>query len=554
MTLLEIAKKRHEELYVDQNKWLASWRDIRDYFVPMRGLFDGEHPNDGKMYNHKRIMNDTPVRAARDLSAGLTAGMTSPSHPWFELGLENKEIKKTKKVKTWLKDTQDLLYSIFKKSNAYSVLDWLYLEFGTFGTGATMLLDDPEKVIRFRNFTIGEYALGVNAKGEVDKFARKYQMTVKQMVDTFGIENVSTNVQSEYKNHKYETYHNIKYLIAPNDNNWPDISKGNKHYPYLALYWEDGAQAEKFLAESGFIEFPLLVPRWNVKNTACSYGFGPGWQALGDAKSLQKLERDKLLAVAKIIDPPVMVDSSVQGIFNRTPGGTTVFDSSRGPSGGARPAYQIDLRINEVEQTIFNMERRIQKEFYTDLFLLVSQTQNRQRTATEVDQLADEKRILGPVLERMDHEILTPLINRTLNIAARRGLLPEPPREIQGQELNIEYISVLAKAQKAIRSGTVDQLIGFVANSSQIFPEAVDNIDIDKTINVYGEMIGSPPEIVRDEAEIIQLRDARNQAAQQQAQSEQIAGAIQSVKDLSDTQMGEQNALERITEATGTAL
>lgn len=554
MTLIEFAKKRHRDLYAQQEKWVTSCKDVRDFFVPMRGLFDGEQPNDGVMFDQKRIINSTPVRAARDLASGLTAGMTSPSHPWFELTLENKEIKKSKRIKLWLKQTQDLLYSVFRKSNTYTILDWLYLEFGSFGTGATMVLEDDENVIRYRNFTFGEYAIGVNSQGEIDQFARKVEMTVKQLVDQFGIDKVSNQVKTMYDNFDYETYIVVHYLIVPNEKRIPGAEKNSQNMKFLSLYWESSKDCQGFLSISGYEEFPILVPRWEVKNTTCAYGYGPGWKALGDAKMLQKLERDKLLAVAKINDPPIMLDSSVQGNFNRMPGGVTRFDATRGPNAGAKPAYQIDLRINEIELTIGNVERRIQKEFYTDLFLMVSQTQNRQRTATEVDELRDEKRILGPVLERMDHEILTPLITRVLNILARNGNLPEPPEEIQGQELTIEFVSVLAKAQKAVRSGTVEQMINFVANSAQIFPEAIDKIDIDKTIETYSEMTGVPPEIIRGKDEVEQLRNQRNQHQHQQQQSEQIAGAIQGAKTLSDTNIGEGNALDKIAEISGSGL
>jgi len=547
---MEFAKKRHKGLYVDQNKWLSSWKDIRDYFAPMRGMFDGEQPNDGKMFDQKRIMNGTPARAARDLAAGLTSGMTSPSHPWFELSLENNELKKSKRVKLWLKDTQDLVYSIFRKSNTYSILNWLYLEFATFGTGAVMVLEDLEKVIRYRTFTVGEYALGVNEKGEVDQFARTFKLTIKQVVELFGIDNVSTQVRDKYNKYEYDTHIDIDYLITPNVNRVTDI-KNNKNMPWTSMYWESKDNNGNFLSVSGYEEFPVITPRWEVKNTTASYGIGPGWVALGDAKMLQKMERDKLLANAKIIDPPIMQDSSVEGVFNRLPGGTTIYDSTRGPNVGAKPAYQIDVRVAEMEIAIQNVERRVQKEFYTDLFLLLSQTQRGQRTATEVDELKDEKRILGPVLDRMDHEILTPLINRTLNIMARQGVLPEPPEEIQDEEMSYEYVSVLAKAQKAIKSGTIDHILNFVANSSQLNPEIIDNIDFDRTLATYSDMTGAPPDILKEKSEVAKIRDDRNKAAQQQQQVEQTGNAIQGAKTLSDTQMGDQNVLEKISELSG---
>jgi hypothetical protein len=550
-SLFETANKIHKDLYVDQNKWVPAWKSIRDYFIPMRGLFDGEGANDGKMYDHQRILNDTPIKAIRDLSAGLTSGMSSPSHPWFQLDLEDKEIKKSKKVKQWLQAAQNFLYSVFRKSGTYGMLEWLYFEFGSVATGAVMVLEDEEKTISFRMFTVGEYAIGINNKGIVDKFARAYQCTVKQLVDEFGIDNVSDEVNTMYKNYDYEKLVDVKFLILPNEKRLDSMAKSSKNMPFLSLYWE-AKEKGKFLSISGFEEFPVLTPRWSVKNTKCAYGYGPGWEALGEARGLQRMERDKLIATQKIIDPPMLVPSQIQGKFNRTPGGVTYYNVQDGTSeSGVKPAYQINIDIAAINASIESSERRIQRQLYTDLFLLITQTQKSGRTATEVSEMTGEKRILGPVLERMDNEIFTPLISRTIAIAARNGLLPEPPEEIQGQELKIEYVSVLAKAQKAALSGSVDQIMAFVINSAEAFPEGLDTIDIDKTVDVYGDMLGTPPDVFRSEAERFKLRQARQQAIQQQQQAEQISGAIQGAKTLSDTQMGGQNALDKIAEMTG---
>jgi len=551
MTLIEIAKKNNASLYAEQAKWVPSWRELRDYFAPSRGMFPGDRPNDGRMIDHKKILNGKPMQAAASLAAGLTANMTSPSHPWFDLSLLNKELLNFPNVKLWISAIKDNLYSIFKKANTYSVLNWLYLEFAVIGTGAVMVLEDPENVIKYRTFTVGEFAFGVDANGKPNRFTRNFKMTVKQMIDEFGRENVSQTVRNLYDNYNYDASIDVCFLICDNEKRIPEI-KNNRNMPFLSLYWETAENGGKFLSISGFEEFPVLIPRWEIKNSTAAYGVGPGWDALGDAKTLQKLERDLLLANAKIIDPPMMIDSSVTGDFNRLPGGVTRFNAASGPNAGVKPAYQIDIRVNELQDKINQTQQRIDSMFYVNLFLLLSQRQTTQKTISEVEELKDEKRILSPVLERMDAEILTPLLDRTINIMHRMGKMPIPPREIQGQELVYDYVSVLAMAQKAIRTGVVDSILQFSAQYAQIFPESLDKIDMDAAIDVYSDLIGVPPQIIRDPAKVAMIRNQRQQAQQQQEQLQQAQMAIQGAKSLSQTPVSnDQNALQRAGELSG---
>ena len=77
-------------------------------------------------------------------------------------------------------------------------------------------------------------------------------------------------------------------------------------------------------------------------------------------------------------------------------------------------------------------------------------TQSRSMTATEVLQRNEEKmRILGPVLGRLQQELLQPMILRVFNIMLRNKLFREAPAILNNQEIDIEYVSPLARAQKS---------------------------------------------------------------------------------------------------------
>jgi len=161
--------------------------------------------------------------------------------------------------------------------------------------------------------------------------------------------------------------------------------------------------------------------------------------------------------------------------------------------------------------------------------------------------------MLGPVLERLHTELLDPLIDRTFNIMLRNDLLPPAPEELGGVTLKVEYISVMAQAQKAIGTGAIERLAGFVGNMAAAKPEVLDKFDADQSVDEYAEMIGVPPRIVVPDDVVQQIREERAQMEQQQMameQANQVAQTAnvgaQAAKVMSDTDTGGDNLLNNI--------
>jgi hypothetical protein len=89
----------------------------------------------------------------------------------------------------------------------------------------------------------------------------------------------------------------------------------------------------------------------------------------------------------------------------------------------------------------------IQKTFHIDQLMISSQ---RSMTATEVIQRNEEKmRILGPALSRLQSELLQPMILRVFNIMLRNKLFQVAPEVLSNQEIDIEYVSPMALAQRS---------------------------------------------------------------------------------------------------------
>ncbi|NCW68329.1 MAG: hypothetical protein EBV86_07115, partial [Marivivens sp.] len=142
-------------------------------------------------------------------------------------------------------------------------------------------------------------------------------------------------------------------------------------------------------------------------------------------------------------------------------------------------------------------------------------------TATEVLQRNEEKmRLLGPVLGRLQAELLQPLISRSFALLLRAGLLPAAPEELQGQDIDIEYVSPLAKAQK--QTDLQSMLRGFeiMMQVAEIAP-VMDYLDDDKLVQYLVEVTGMPARVIRSSDEVETLREERAAAQQAQAQMQQ---------------------------------
>lgn len=540
----EKLKRIVKQMEANASKWISTWKELRNFINPTKGMFEGDPPNGGVKINHKILLDGSSVLAKRTASAGMTSGLTSASYPWFELLTGNPLLNKIKPVKMWLNDVTNIMLDVFRKSNFYESVHSVYDEVLSFGTASMLEAEDDETVVRFFVYTIGEYYLLVDSKGRVNGFSRRFWQNVEQLVDEYGIKNVSAKIKKSYEEGRYDTKHKVIHLILKNDKK--EYGKiDNKNKAFISVHWEDGEGGNELLRSSGYDEFPIMAPRWETKNTNAVYGTGPGWDALGEVKMLQKERYNLLVATDKTLDPPVQIDASVIGQENLMAGGVTRFSSTL-PNSGVKPAYQIKPDLQSGQAMIQDSRREIEQFFYYDLFLMLTSSGRARKTAREIQELHEEKfLVLGPISGKLENELLNIVINRTFNIILRRGMLPPAPPELQGQILKVEYISILAQAQRMVGASPIEQLVLFAGNIAQATPEAIDVLNADEALLAYGDKLGTQASLLRSRQEVKILRFQRQKAQQAQVDAEQAGAAAQGAKIMSETELGKNSALDQ---------
>ena len=525
---------RKSALWTERSSWITHWREISDYQQPRAGRFVASDRNRGdKRTNH--ILDNTAVFGARTLAAGLMSGITSPARPWFRLEIKDKELMESGPVKTWLHDCATLLRAIFASSNTYRSLHTIYEELGLFGTGASVLLPDFDNVVHHYPMTIGEYALATDAKGNVNTLAREFQMTVEQMALQFGKDNLSVTARNLYDKGAYDAWVDVVHMVEPRRER--DASKmDGKNKRFASYYIEPGQDnSDRYLSESGFNRFPALTPRWVVTGNDV-YGTSPGMECLGDVKQLQHQQLRKGQAIDYQVNPPLQVPSKYKEAHKaRLPGGVFYVDSM-GQQGGVRSAFDVQLNLQHLMVDIQDVRERIRSAYYADLFLMLANDNRSGITATEVAERHEEKLLmLGPVLERLHNELLQPLIDTTFEYAAEAGILPEAPAELEGMELSVEFISVLAQAQRAVATQGMDRLLGTVGQMAAINPNVLDKINFDQVVDDYGNAYGVNPKIIVPDdvaAGIRQQRAQAQQAAQSAATAPQVVDSAKTASEI----------------------
>lgn len=547
-------KAQLEELKLERASWDSHYKELQEYFLPRRGRWIGDMPNRGDRRNQKQI-DPTPTYAARITASGMMAGLTSPARPWFRLATPDPDMMEFPAVRHWLYTVETRMRDVFQRSNLYKVLPQCYLEGAVFGTAPMLIIEDPATTIRCQAMTVGSYYLAQNEAGMCDTIVTQRKFTVRQACEFFGDQNLSPATQGLYRDGKMNQWVDIAHFVGPR----PHAEHGRadaKNMPWRSTYWEEGF-SDKPVRESGFEGNPVAALRWDLSGDDV-YGSSPAMIALGAANALQVQQKRKAAAIDKHIDPPMVGDPAMQNQQTTLlPGGVTWAGfTATGAAPRFQPAYLLQPNLTGMLADIADLRGTINQAMYVDMFLMFASSDRREVTAEEIARRHEEKLLmLGPVLENHKHDVADRIIERTFDLMLAQGMVPDPPDELQGVNLKVELISILAQAQRLVATTGMERFTQFVAGVAKSQADAgepvtaFDKLDADQLIDEYAEMTGVPPTVVRSDDDVEILRQNR---AQQQAQA-QMAAAAAPIKDAasaakmaSETQVNGQPMLDQI--------
>lgn len=569
---VDVAFRRYSEgrliaLRVNRYSWWVHWRELADYILPRRykWLITPNQMARGAPIN-QHILDSSGTIAARNLASGLVSGKSSPTSPWFRLKIGKIDSTQTGPVSLWLAECERLMYLIFAESNFYTSIAVFYFDLVVFGTAVTLEYEDFKTVVNFVNPCLGEYYVDIDGSYRPCVFYREFTMTVDALVKEFGYDNVSDPIKQLYDdtggaNLTRELI--VAHSIERNDDGRAREFGFRPNAVYREAYWEWGGSTSPqggatsppgFLRRRNYFEKPCIIGRWDIVSND-PYGRSPGMDALPDIKQIQLETRRKAQAIDKMVNPPLVADVQLKNQpANLTPGGITyVAGFAAAGKPGFASVYETKFPVEAITADIEMVKARITQVFFNDVLKVASQYETRSNvTAVEWDLRKSEALVmLGPVLERIDTEVLKPIIERTFAIANRAGIFPPPPQEVQGRLMNIEFVSMLSQAQQAAASGGIERLFQLVGGLVGVDPAVMDNVDVDYSIDKFSSLLNNDPKMIRSPVALQQIRQQRQQD-QRQAQQAQIAQQLsQGAKNLSQAQVAPDNMLGQMTGGGG---
>jgi len=571
LTKRDLVNYRVSQLDQERSSYIPHWREIGNFISTRRPRFLIKDINKGDRRNNF-ILDSTATLAWRDAKAGMTSGLTPSSRNWFEMTTGNPNLRALDNVQQWLFESTMRMREVIQRSNFYNRVPEFYGDSMAFATAAMLVEPNDKKVFHTRVVPIGSYMFSNNPVGKIDTFYREFSMTIKQMVDDFGRTRVddptfinwdkfSTSAREAYVNGRWEQRFDVGHIVWPNMD-WDPSRSLSKFKRFESLNYEknthrgnlDGrvvepGQKDKFLRESGFDYFPILGSRWE-RTDDDSYGnSSPGMNALPESKQLQSGEKHSLLAIEKMVKPPMKGPTSLRNEpITLLPGGVTYYDEINS-NNSFQPSQSVNFRVDLLESKQEQVRQRIDRSFYRNLFQMLLLDIRRDRTATEILEMKQEQLMaLSPVIEQFIHDFLDPFIDIVFFIMFEKGMFSPPPVELEGLPLTIEYVSILAQAQKMISLGSLDRFTATVSNLAQSSPEAGiwDKVNIDKIADEYAAGLSIPPQLTRTDDEVRQIREERKKVVERQQQIDIIKEGSKAAKNLSESKLRDGNALEAL--------
>lgn len=539
-----------------QSWWTQNWSQLAQYIEPRRSIWltqsTGGIPTPNNMTRGRPINNSivdpTATFAVRICSGGLMSGLASPSRPWFKIVPSMKGVQLDAAGRQWIDDVEDRMYTVLAGSNFYNSFAQECEDLVVFGTAPVIIYEDETDVLRCYNPVTGEYYLGSGATLRVDGLYRTFVMTISQIVDFFGLDKCTPDIQKLWssKGSSLEVERIIAHAIEPNYGIGPDEDgKIPGNFTWREVYWVYAGGSDQPLSMRGFVEQPFTAGRWATQGND-PYGRSPGMDVLPDVIQLQVETLRKAEAIEKMVRPPLVADMQLKNQPSSILPGHVTYVSNLGPGTGMRSIYDVNPDIRAMAEDLAMIQNRIKAGFFNDLFLMLETAPQSKMTAYEVAQKMQEKlQVLGPVIEGLLTESLKPKLKRVFSIMQRKGMIPPPPASLRGMPIDVQFVSILALAQKAAATGGLERMAALVGNMAAVFPQAKDLLDTDSFIREMNDLLGNPQKILFAPEQVAQSRKeqaTKIQEAQHQQDMAHIAKTAATGADaanvLSQTKIG----------------
>jgi hypothetical protein len=514
--------RRHKDLNIARGNFLTLWDSCAQHILPDRAEFLTKRQVGDE---HVTLYESAAIDANFTLAGWLWSKLSSPYIHWFKASVRNKAKKDLWPVKRWFDETDEIMYSTFSQSNFYDSLFNLYLDLGAFGT-APLYMSSKIAPYRqyFKQYSIRDALIAEDQFGVIDTVYREFKFTVRQMLLRFGNEALSESTKLLAHDKKFDEEIDILHISEPRKNR-NEASDLSNQMPFESIYMEK--KAKHILSASGYKTFPHVVGRF-YRWGQSAYGRSPGMLALPDLRTADQMDKTNIIQGHKTAAPPLNVPGDMVGRVRTTPDALNF----KGPSGDGIDPINLG---NGLPFSIEMQDRRVKKirdKFFADIILMLDNSGNVYKNIPEIMAREQEKMaVLGAPVGKLMDQVLGPVVEWSFMDHLENGMFPPVPQELDGEDLDIEYISPLAMMFKQLEGSGIGNAYELSRAAMEIDPSAAVNVDANKIIRKAFTIYGAS-DVLRSPEEVHEIRLQEQQTAQAEQAAQGLTEMVEGVKTL----------------------
>lgn len=496
----------------ERRPFLEFWKRYADKVNPQAGDFEDVEPGQRAPKERSAVYDNTAQKASDILANGLQSAAFGRGVPWIQTTPEDRDLAKDRDAGEFLQKCDLLLASSFSASPFYDEARPFCKSASDFGTGIMFREVDPTSGRPiYRTQHLKRSLIAEDRFGQTDTLFRDFYLAAWEAAEKFGKDNLPQDVKNDLddkdtltKRRKYRQY------IIPRDKYDLDFGGRSDGKPFYTVFVCE-TDTEKAIMEGGYERRPFYVWRWGRSLDGDVWGV--------DAPGMIEYS-NQLQANATKADFSRIIQLAARPIIKKTDGVAV----------RQEPGYHVMLKpgqdfapvvttgpVDGMLEDLNQLRGSIRESYQVQFFLTLQANLERVKTATEVSAIKGENAAqLAAMTGRLFYEFLEPAVEDLFELEYTYGRLPPVPDSLKGAKLRIDLVSPLAQLQKRyMMLNETDEFMARMLNVAQTAPQVMDKVDLDKYADAIAEAYHQDKRVVRDLADVQNIRKLR--AQQQEA-------------------------------------
>ena len=528
----------YSRLSTTRTNWESLWIDTAKYFSPSKeGITEIETYKGQRKGQH--LHTSFGIKAVDEFASGMHNLLCDPTRKWFNFTVKDDDMMEEQEVKEYLDIVTETILSELTAdgSNFNEKMLEVFRDIAVFGTsGLYSYLSEDEDYLRFKVHGIKELFLANDDDGKTDIMIRSFRLTSRQIINKWEKKQGATIPKAIQLKHEKDPFaeHEIIQVVYKN----PNYIEGFG-FEWLSKFI--AVDAKEMIDQEGFISFPVAIFQWNqVDSLNEVYSRSQAQKALTDIKKLNTIEKQKIIANEKNLNPPKSLPTNYFG--NRTldlrAGALNYFNANAMHN---ERAVQDLVNINPTAlahtvEDIEKLESEIREMFFHEHLRVL---RDPRATATQVLTLQEQGlRLMSPFSGTLQTTGLRPLLMRVFKLLEAKEILPERPEALIDQDLLITFDNSAERISEKSQLQDLDNFMQRMSIPAEVKPEILDNIDFDEITKQLAKVTNIKKDIIKEDDEVDEIREQR---AEQQAQeqqmvnSERVIDSVAKVQGMEDT-------------------